>query len=110
MCSRYFSVPASFVVFCVFFSGAGGGGGGVFVCSPCIVFSLLCFVQVAPSGERAQVRDGDVGVPLRNLPAADAQQLVLGVLLRVRHHVPVHVGRDHGLGPAPMVREFFFVV
>lgn len=64
----------------------------------------VCFVQVAPPGKRSEVRDGDVGVALWNVPATNAQQLALGVLLRVCHDVPVHVGRGHGLGPATMVR------
>lgn len=60
--------------------------------------------QVAPPRKRAQVRDGHVGVALRHLPAPDEEQLHLGVLLRLRHALPVHMGRGDGLGPATLVR------
>lgn len=63
-------------------------------------------MQVAAPGQRAQVRDGHVGVAVRHLPAADEEQLGVGVLLRLRHALPVRVGRGDGLGPAEMVRAW----
>lgn len=63
-------------------------------------------MQVAAPGQRAQVRDGNVGVALRHVPASDEEQLGVGVLLRLRHALPVLVGRGDGLGPAEMVRAW----
>lgn len=61
---------------------------------------------MAAPGQRSQVRDSHVRVAVRHVPQADAQQLALGILLRVCDPVPVHVGHRHGLGPSPMVRRW----
>lgn len=64
---------------------------------------------MASPRQRPEVRDGHVGVAVRNFPAADAQQLDVGVLFRVRHALPVFLGHRHGLGPTSLVGLVFLL-
>ena len=80
------------------------------LCGACRCFALsvsisgLSSAQVASLGQRPQVRHCDVRVAVWHVPAWAAQELAVDALLRGGHSLPVHVGRDDGLGPRAMVR------